>query len=137
VLFTDLIRLGSNLIHPPAKKELWIEKQTMVLSLPHDLSVTWKAALVEQQVKAAAELLRGKLFKRANGLGTRTVLAYLDTETKQYLTLDLDGFISWLGSHFILIEFTSNIQWGFPNRCFAAKLYDQAISNQSSLQWIK
>src|ERR1700724_4292648 len=105
MLFSDLIALGSNLFRPTPKKELWIEKQTMVLSLPADLSVSWKAALVEQQVKAAAELLRGKLFKRANGLGTRTVLAYLDTETKQYLTLDLGGFISWLGSHFILTEF--------------------------------
>jgi hypothetical protein len=138
MLLSDLIRLGTHLFRPPpVASDAWVEKQTMILSLPTDLNVSWKAALVDQQVADAAALLRGRLWKRANGLGSRTVLVYQDRETENYLNLDLDTFIAWLGQNFILIELTTNYEWGFPNRCFAARLYDLAISADSNLQWIK
>ena len=137
MLLTDLLSLATNAFHPqPIVKDVWIEKVVMVISFPADLAVSWKAKLVQEQVQAAAELLRGKLYKRANGLGTRTVLAYLDKETNQFLTLDLTSFILWLGQHFILKEHGTGIQWGLPNRCFAAKLYDAAVEKDSPLEWV-
>ena len=138
MLLTDLLHFTSNLFRPPpVANQGWIDKQTMILPYPKDLNVSWKSELVEQQVVVATEQLRGKLFKRANAVGYRTSLAYLDRETDEYLNLDLDTFIGWLGQHFNLIEYGTNLQYGWPNKCFAARLYEQAIANDSSLQWIK
>jgi hypothetical protein len=108
----------------------------MVLCYWQDMTQCWRRALVEEQIRTAAAQLRGKLWKKANGLGTRTVLRYLDRESNQYLTLDLDGFILWLSQNFTLKEHASGITYGGPNKTFAAKLYDQAVSSESTLQWI-
>jgi hypothetical protein len=137
MLLTDLLSLATNVRPQPIVKDVWIDKVVMTISFPADLAVSWKAKLVQSQVQAAAELLRGKLYKKANGLGTRTVLVYLDNEMQQYLTLDLASFILWLGQHFILKEHGTSIQWGYPNRCFAAKLYDAAVEDDSPVDWVK
>jgi hypothetical protein len=136
MLLSDLIHAVSRIWLPPATN-VWTEKLPMTICYWQDMTVCWKRPLVEVQIKAAAELLKGKLWKKANGLGTRTVLQYLDRESNRHLTLDLDGFMLWLSQNFVLKEYQSGITYGGANRTFSAKLYDEAVSNESPLEWLK
>lgn len=137
MLFSDLIALGSKLLRPPLAPNVWTDKLPMTICYWQDMTVSWKRPLVESQVKAAIGLLKGKLWKKAHGLGERTVLQYLDRESNRHLTLDLDTFMLWLSQNFVLTEYQSGITYGGPNRTFAAKLYAAAIDNDSPLEWVK
>jgi hypothetical protein len=137
VQLTDLLAAFHRVWNPPPARTVWVtDKPTMLLCYWQDMTHCWHRALVEEQIRTAAAQLRGKLWKKANGLGTSTVLRYLDRESNQYLTLDLDGFRISLSENFILKEFKTGIQYGGPNKTFAAKLYDEAVSTESTLQWV-
>jgi hypothetical protein len=136
VQLSDLIHAVSRIWTPPATN-VWTEKQPMTICYWQDMTVCWKRPLVKVQIKAAAQLLKGKLWKKAHGLGERTVLQYLDRESKRHLTLDLDGFMLWLSQNFILTEHQTGITYGGCNRTFAAKLYAAAAEKDSPLEWVK